>query len=342
MLPGNGWHGRDLWLRLIVIAVVALAVAVVCHFFWHLRPVNRLRMVHNTVMVERQSWYEITSGGNTLLFFGGMSPDTLFSQLSLNRDSAVRHDYSAGCWISRWALVPSCHGRIITSFAAAKQIEGDAKDLIINERAYLNKRIRSIKGIRHELIYYIRSHAASDEGFNLVASYNVLLSHEQAKERKLLNVIDRIKSGSDVKFVRHEVFTARYYDYVGKLKMANCYKISDDEKMEIVLLRAHDGITPIDVLPVALSPFTSLERGDSMLAVGFGGLNLQKSNAEMTLPVIVPGVCLGEKSDIPMILTGRGAPVFSIKGRFIGISTGKRLIEREQISKLFKERGDKE
>jgi hypothetical protein len=340
LLPGNVWHGRDLVFRLSALIVFALIVAAVLHFFWHLRPVNSLRMAHTTLMVERRSWYEVTTGSRRVLFFSEMAPDSTLSDMSLERDSAFRRDYSAGCWVSRWAALPSCHGRIITSFATIKPITGNVGDLMFKEGNRLKKRIRQINGIRHELIYYLRSHNATDEGFNRVASYNDVLAHEQLKERKLLTLIDDVKFNKDLKITKCSAFTAYYLDYASKLKTVNCYEISDDERLEAVLLRAHDGITPIDAIPFALSPFTSLERGDSIISAGFGGISLQRRMPEITLPVIVPGVFNGEKIDIPIILTGRGAPVFTVKGRFLGINTGSRFIGRKQIGKLFKERGD--
>lgn len=325
-------------MRLFVVALALFVVATVAHVLWYLRPVGALRMQRSTVLMERRAYYSLSSNGKDVFYFSGVSADSLFVGISTDSDSAMTVDCSAGFWINRWALFPSCLGRLVTSFVPIDSVTVASTTLLANQREYCSNEIKRLSAVGRELKYYLRSHSASDEGFNRVATYNENVLDDLRRLRMLYELIDSVTShGGDFIINKHERFTAFYHGLFRHSKSVDCNVLVSSDSL--LLLRTHNGITPIGALAVSPSLFASADVGDSLVCVGFGALSMFERADTTARYAVVPGTFGGGKVSVPIFLTGRGSPVYTKKGLLLGVNRGDRLVRRDDISSLFAEKG---
>ena len=100
--------------RLKLIALVIALLFVITWVTWTCWPASGQQMKRAVAVIESKSWYEIVCDGKNVLFFADISSDSSLYRLSVHRDSSTLTTYSTGVWLNRYAVIPSCHGRLVT------------------------------------------------------------------------------------------------------------------------------------------------------------------------------------------------------------------------------------
>ena len=100
--------------RLKLIALVIALLFVITWVTWTCWPSSGQQMKRAVAVIESKSWYEIVCNDKKVLFFADISSDSSLSRLSVHRDSSTLTTYSTGVWLNRYAVIPSCHGRLVT------------------------------------------------------------------------------------------------------------------------------------------------------------------------------------------------------------------------------------
>ena len=146
-------------------ALVLLTVAGVVA--WQLVPSSAEAMRGSTAIVEQEAWQEVCIDGKARLYFSGAAGDSAFLGVTANRDSAIHRHRMAGCWMNRWALVPSCMGRIATVYNAMPVAPRVGGDSVIARlcRQSIAAQLKTLKSQKSELGYYLRVHGVQDNGY---------------------------------------------------------------------------------------------------------------------------------------------------------------------------------
>ena len=120
-------------------------------------------------------------------------------------------------------------------------------------------------------------------------------------------------------------YVAVYRDDEGKLMRYPLKRIFADGKRHTMLLQTEDEATPSDVATISKSPWGNKANG-GLRAVGFPGLGEKGLECDTVSSIIIPGSLRDYRHDLPRVLVSDGAPVFTAKGFFIGIVSGKRIV----------------
>ena len=173
------------WTCAIAIAILSVACIYVCH---RLMP-SRERVRAGMTYIEAYTWYEFQQNGKTLLTFDA---DTI--KLS-------------ACFADKWALVPSCQGRLVA-----------ANDHRLTENIYkkvspqtvfqekidsVEKTYEDAKWKVAELKYYLQSHDAKDMGYGAIYKYTMRETQVKEQSHKLLDSLKGITVTNGLKLLRH-------------------------------------------------------------------------------------------------------------------------------------------
>lgn len=299
-----------------------------------LLPESEKEMRQSVAMVECRQYYEITDGRKTLAVASDIAADTTLYRPSAKKDSDTeRLAATSGCWINKYPLMPSCHGRLLIS----QPFEGDDKllayansniqELIARTITSLEKEKECYRKRRSELDYYLNTHSVKDEGYNSIAAY---ANSEKEKRNKLDSTISLLQELSAntgrLKIIRHTTYTLLAAHGKSIAKTA-CIPLSDESKEYgngCIVVQTADRHTPDNASPLyrhrLLSP--SMEKGDSITVAAIFGLNPKsdKSKVRQGAKTFRGVMTSPKKHDIPTLLAPDGSPLFSSRGYFIGIN----------------------
>lgn len=315
--------------KLVTAAIAALAVALAAFAAWRLAPMSAASMRGSALIVEQSAWHEISIDGKPRLYFSASMGDSVLLGVTANRDSAAHHKRVAGCWIDRWTLLPSCGGRVATVYCPAPRtpaLRGDSA-IVRLCRQSIATQLKTLKTQKSELDYYLRVHGVQDNGYQTIAALAGRITKAYDDVARAGHLLDSLTSGG-----RHRLAVKSVTEYVaishgsdGKPRRTPLLPLSADRKGGTMLLRAADGTTPDGACPLSPMPWGKKAERD-IRAVGFPGLGEEGLECDTVAPIIVPGHKLrGTRHDIPRVLAADGAPVFTAKGRFIGIINGNSI-----------------
>lgn len=326
------FSGKRIFLTVAAVLVIA-AIGVVA---WQLTPMSASSMRNSAVIVEQKTWQEIDIDGKAHLFFSSVKGDSALLGVTANRDSAVHHKYTTGCWVNRWAVIPSCMGRVVTTYSDCPKAPGikSDSDIVRLCRKSIDTQMRTLKAQKAELDYYLRVHGVQDNGYQTIAALAGRVSRAYSDVARAERIVDSLSAGKHHRFsIRQRTeYTAVFRNNEGKITRKKMEVIANCKRLTVTL-QACDRTTPDGVSVLTLANWgTSSER--NICAVGYPGLGENGLECDTVSPIITPGhKTKGGKHDLPNVLAADGAPVFTSKGRFIGIITKGNIVSEFNLSK---------
>lgn len=328
---------KDTYKKAFCIAACVLGVSLASWATWRLLPSSADEMKRCAVVVSAASWHEVLVDGKPLLYFAESYGDSAVSDLNTTRDEALHRTYSAGFWANRWLMMPSCEGKIVTAIETPTDALRACADSTIMRlcRKAAAARLKTLKHQKSELNYYMRVHSVHDYGYQDVAALDTRVSSECAEAERVLHIIDSITAGKHGVCVktRHE-YTATYRTEEGKLMRTPLRFVGCADGL--TLLQTADGKTPEGVATLALLPWNASDVGEAR-AVGFPTIAVKDMECDTISARILPArIAQGGKHNLPRMLAGNGTPVFSTKGRFVGVVSGDIVAARKTIRRILK------
>lgn len=318
-----------------LVAVLLLASATLL-FIWRMLPFSPYDMQRSAVVIEHRYHYALVSGDSTLLYFDGLSHDSLLVNPSDSVSEVVR--YSSGCWVNALPLIPSCMGSIATYIEPGDRRLDDTAfvhKVVGEELTNYENRIAHLKHAKHEVSYYIDTHGVNDEGFKRVEDFYAQIKKEKERLELIAGMLRKAAAGTSVRVRKNENILVHYSDAFGKTVVKECRYITPKKPCDAVLLQLKDSITPDGVKPVAtwhLLPFGSAAKRDTVFVVG----RTYAANEEMDYGdlELIPEYIEGDSFKMfPRTNVSEGSPVFTRGGIFIGIIGDDKIIRRRQIRK---------
>lgn len=307
------------------VAVIAAACGTVA---WQLVPPSADALPHSTVIVERTTWQEVTVDGKPQLYFSAAQGDSVLLGVTANRDSAIHRSRTAGCWVNRWMLLPSCAGRIATVNRELPAAPHTATDSSIVKlcRASIATQLKTLKAQKTELDYYLRVHGVQDNGYQTIAALATRIDAAYADVARAGRTLDSLAADKRHRLALKAMceYTAVYRDTNGKTVRTSLRQTAYDPKAGTMLLQTADGKTPDGATP--LSHWTwSAQAARDIRAVGYPGLGEPGLECDTVTPVVMAGRRTGNRHNLPGVLVSDGAPIFTAKGRFIGLVSGDKI-----------------
>ena len=317
-------------------AAAAIAVMVVAAVVaWQLMPLSAEAMRGSAVVVEQASWHEVCIDGKARLYFSDSAGDSVLLGVTANRDSALHRRHMAGCWVNRWALVPSCMGRIATVYSAAPAVPRIKGDSTIARlcRQSIATQLKTLKTQKSELGYYLRVHGVQDNGYQAIAALASRVDAAYDDVARAGRLLDSLTATGSHRLTINSrtAYTAVFRSAGGTTLRERLVVAGSDRKARVMTLRTADGKTPAGASPLSVTLWSiSPRRG--ILAVGYPGLGEQGLECDTVAPIVVPGSLTADsRHDFPRLLVSDGAPVFTMRGRFVGIVSGGKVLRRARI-----------
>ena len=319
-------YSRKKVLAVVIALLVAVAAGTVA---WQLMPSSATAMRQCAVVVEQATWQEISIDGKPRLYFSEALGDTALLGVTANRDTAVHRRRMAGCWVNRWAMLPSCMGRVATVYcpaAAAPRLRNDS-DIVRLCRKSIETQLRTLKSQKTELDYYLRVHGVQDNGYQTIASLASRVNAVYSDVQSASHMLDSLAKGKHRFTVKAMAeYTAVYRDADGKPQRTPLRLAHADPALQTMLLQTADGKTPSGATAMSHSPWNA-GKERYIRAVGFPGLGEAGLECDTVAPIIVPGhIAKGSCHDLPAVLVSDGSPVFTAKGHFLGIVKGNKIV----------------
>lgn len=206
--------------RGIGIAGALLVILLLALGYWIYRCQNPKResVQAAKARIEVYSSYEIRRGDKTLLHF--------------DEDTTTL----ATVFVNRWALVPSCQGRLAASYDASitqNKYKGlDADSVLVEKVDSLDSLYKDSKWKESELAYYIHSHSVMDLGYNRICAFENREKVLRDSAKKMLDSLHHIQ-GKDslgkvsngkekLQLVHLIIYKAFYTDENGKTQSEDC------------------------------------------------------------------------------------------------------------------------
>ena len=142
----------------------------------------------------------------------------------------------AAVFVNRWALVPSCQGRLAASYDASitkNKYKGlDADSVLVEKVDSLDSLYKDSKWKESELAYYIHSHSVMDLGYNRICAFENREKVLRDSAKKMLDSLHHIQ-GKDssgkvsngkekLQLVHLIIYKAFYTDENGKTQSEDC------------------------------------------------------------------------------------------------------------------------
>lgn len=81
-----------------------------------LMPRSTKKMERGAALIEHKSYYELTVSGKPVAWFDALTDSCMSDNIMLSADSSVtKRSIINGCWVNKYAFMPSCHGMILTT-----------------------------------------------------------------------------------------------------------------------------------------------------------------------------------------------------------------------------------
>lgn len=311
-----------------------VALFVIGWLVWRYTPTHR-QMLHSTVIVKVQQWYELSWEGKHSVFFTRVVGDSTLTGLSTDSLAARSLSYSVGSWLDHWALVPSCNGRLVTSVpdSCAPDVR-TATSLLIMEKNRLEGRLRKLHLQSNEIHYFLHSHGVQDEGFGSVAEYSAKIDARYKSAQALKKVLYTWNGKTPLKLTPHSAYTLYYYNWKDKPDSDHATLVASSERGQLRLLQNESHTLPIGMSAVKPLPWTTLFSGKA-LTVSYPGIN-EPAFANVWLhPTLIPLPSRKDSVRISPLLSGEGAPLFTEHGRFVGILSKGKMIKKSKVMHLF-------
>lgn len=321
-------------IKWLVTAIVFVTVTFL--FVYRLLPYSDDDIRSSVVTVEHRYYYTVNANDTTLLYFNGISDDTLLINSSIDKKEVV--EYSMGCWVNTLPLIPSCKGKIATLFARQDSCIYDTtfmRNVIKDELLIQMDSLAAFNHADTEIRYYIDTHSDNDEGYDNVIGYKEQLDREKIRVESIVNQLKRAVSAKSISIKKNEVFTVEYKDLNNNNVVKKCAIIPTTNVYGNTLIQTCDSITPDGVTPISMwhpIPFSIKNLKDTVYVVGrsFVNDNDMLNRDIEKIPEAISGDTL---RTFPRLNIMSGSPIFTRSGIFIGILGGDTIINRTVIRK---------
>ena len=321
---------RAAWITAVV-ALVVIVVAAVMSIHESADSVRR-----SAVMVECDEWGEVNINGKTVFYFPLTQTNGALMGLTMHRDSAVHRYWTAGCWVNEWPLLPSCHGRVATVMHRRQgTLPKEMTDVGEQCRDYMNAELKTLRGQTAELKYYLRVHGVQDEGYQRIAAIAQRVEADYDECRKMKRLLDSVGTRARFSAVCRHSYTVAWRDTTGHVQRTPCRVAAADKAQRTLLLQTTDGTTPSGVSTVALLPW-NMQGGGEIRITGYGGLGVQGLECDtVTVSIVAGRISARNKHDIPDILASDGSATYTVRGLFVGLKSGDKIIGNADLHRLF-------
>lgn len=136
-----------------VLLVGALVYAVMCCFS------SQRQMRNSVVVVQSNLWYTMGTGADKVVYFAEVAPDSTFAEVAISPTALLKTPHlTSGFWANRFALLPSCSGRVVAAMPHGTANKGklptDANTMVQKTLAKLLAQERQLKKGIKETNYY--------------------------------------------------------------------------------------------------------------------------------------------------------------------------------------------
>lgn len=322
-------------------AAAVLVAAVAAYAAWRLWRFGADQMRRSAVVVVCEEWNSVDVDGKQLFYFSALEGDTAMTGITLCRDSAVHRHYAGGVWVDRCFALPSCNGLVASVMPSGCREASlpDSADIYALCRDASVRRFKTLRGRKSELDYYLCAHGVQDAEYHLIASLATAVRHDYNDVVSVGVKLEEAGSGARFSVVTHRKYTVVCRDSVGRVLRLACKQVAAEKGSRLVLLQTDGGIVPSSAKPVAVMPWNASAKG-GIRVVGFGGTGEIGLECDTVLPQLLPGNATRRlRHDIPQVLAADGSPVFTAKGRFVGLLSADSIIGRRQLGRLLKKGG---
>ncbi len=322
--------------RIILQSLPAMPVAIVVVIYvMSLMPRSTKKMERGAALIEHKSYYELTVSGKPVAWFDALTDSCMSDNIMLSADSSVtKRSIINGCWVNKYAFMPSCHGMILTTdpdsmayktLAAANKNIGN---VIKNTAERLESAIKSLSKKDEELRYYLSVHNVNDDGYNTMAYLDGRLKQQKEQAEKALEIIRKAQTAKNAAIRLVSKYTLLHKDTAGHTVRIACNTITPASEKPFRIIQTSDKQTPDNVSPTYLhqwfTPATDAERG--IIVASFPGCMLNRYDVNGAKAATFSGKATGKSlHDIPPMLAPDGAAIYTSDGRMMGISYNGRI-----------------
>lgn len=160
-----------------VSAVMALML-VGAWMLWFFYPLTEGELRGSDTKVVVSTRYMLMADDKILFSFGDMRGDTLLTGITPKEIGYAKDTVNAQ-WVKRWKWLPYSKNNFVTegidTLQVMKMSADDLRTLLKREAIHLNTVKRVLRAQRKDLDYYLKTHAVTDNGFDVVARYSKAL-----------------------------------------------------------------------------------------------------------------------------------------------------------------------
>ena len=331
---------KKLYKKLIIGIACIILLMTTLVLMWRSFTYSEEEMLHCTAIVECHSYYSISMNGHPTLFFSNLTSDSTFANITTNIDSARQNKhYSAAFWADKLPVFPSCFGKLVTASLASSNYSkintAIIPQLLNKEKKRLKSMADSMKSEAGELKYYLSVHGVQDEGYGMIAKYASKLNTELKEIDSIITIIKTVDAKSKFSVNHYNEYFAIFYDKNSKRQYVKCNLKATSWNGQYRLLQIADKKTPEGVSAISMKPWRCLIP-KNITIISYAGLSNKEFASISAKPqLIVAKHSLKQGHNMPSLLVADGSPVFSRRGRFLGITIGKKVLSRRSIVKLF-------
>ncbi len=322
-------------------AAAVFVAAVAAYAAWRLWRFGADQMRRSAVVVVCEEWNSVDVDGKQLFYFSALVGDSAMTGITLNRDSAVHRHYAGGVWVDRCFALPSCNGLVasVVPSGCRDAVLPDSADIYALCRDASVRQFKTLRGRKAELDYYLCAHGVQDAEYHLIASLATAVRRAYNDVVGVGVKLEEAGPGARFSVVTHRKYTVVCRDSVGRVLRLACKQVAAESGARVVLLQTDGGVVPSSAKPVAVMPWNVSAKG-GIRVVGFGGTGEVGLECDTVLPQLLPGNATRRlRHDIPQVLAADGSPVFTAKGRFVGLLAADSIIGRRQLGRLLKKGG---
>lgn len=229
--------------RRISILTVATIVglAMVAMLVWWLWKPTEATLAKSVAMVEHTGYYTLEADGQQIVAFGH---DTV---------------YTAAVWVNRYALLPSCKGRLATPIVGRRDSMEHLYDSQI--RGWLKERLSADSSVTRSLRrqaantgYYLKVHGVQDEGYHEIARYAERIKAQTDSIATADSLMRRALAGKVCTISWHESHLI-IYNGSGKSQRWRATVEKRQSKGGYLLLRSTENALPDKAKAISLWPW---------------------------------------------------------------------------------------
>lgn len=325
----------------VLFAASVLVAAVAAYVAWRLWRFGADQMRRSAVVVVCEEWNSVDVDGKQLFYFSALEGDTAMTGITLCRDSAVHRHYAGGVWVDRCFARPSCDGLVasVVPKGCRDAVLPDSAGIYALCRDAVVRRFKTLRGRKAELDYYLCAHGVQDSEYHLIASLATAVRRDYNDVVGVGVKLEEVGPVARFSVVTHRKYTVVCRDSIGRVLRLACKQVANEKESRLVLLQTDEGVMPTSAKPVAVMPWNASAKG-GIRVVGFGGTGESGLECDTVLPQILPGNAARPlRHDIPQVLAADGSPVFTAKGRFVGLLSGDGITGRRQLRRLIEKGG---